>query len=88
MKVKSIAECSSWSILQYFWPALSDNQSWKPNFGLRFGWPLKAGFTVLLLCHASLLISGNLKRLKKGKGLKYLGYYVWANISDAAVAIL
>ena len=24
MKVKSIAECSSWSILQYFWPALSD----------------------------------------------------------------
>ena len=25
MKVKSIAECSPWSILQYFWPALSDN---------------------------------------------------------------
>ena len=23
MKVKSIAECSPWSILQYFWPALS-----------------------------------------------------------------
>ena len=22
----------SWSILQYFWPALSDNRSWKPNF--------------------------------------------------------
>ena len=20
----------SWSILQYFWPALSDNRSWKP----------------------------------------------------------
>ena len=32
MKVKSIAECSPWSILQYFWPALSDNQSWKPVF--------------------------------------------------------
>ena len=29
MKVKSIAECSPWSILQYFWPALSDNWSWK-----------------------------------------------------------
>ena len=29
MKVESIAECSIWSILQYFWPALSDNQSWK-----------------------------------------------------------
>ena len=23
-----------WSILQYFWPALSDNWSWKPIFGL------------------------------------------------------
>ena len=34
MKVKSIAECSPWSILQYFWPALSDNWSWKPIFGL------------------------------------------------------
>ena len=34
MKVESIAECSHWSILQYFWPALSDNLSWKPIFGL------------------------------------------------------
>ena len=25
MKVESIAECSPRSILQYFWPALSDN---------------------------------------------------------------
>ena len=25
MKVEIIAECSPWSILQYFWPALSDN---------------------------------------------------------------
>ena len=24
MKIKSIAECSSWCILQFFWPALSD----------------------------------------------------------------
>ena len=24
MKVESIAECSPWSILQYFWPALSN----------------------------------------------------------------
>ena len=46
MKVESIAECSPWSILQYFWPALSDNWSWKPNFGLFFEWPLKTGFTV------------------------------------------
>ena len=34
MKVKSIAECSLWSILQYFWPALSDNLSWKSFFVL------------------------------------------------------
>ena len=31
MKIESIAECS---ILQYFWPALSENLSWKPFFGL------------------------------------------------------
>ena len=35
MKVESIAESSlCWSILQYFRPALSDNPSWKPIFGL------------------------------------------------------
>ena len=30
-KVESIAECSPRSILQYFWPALSDKRSWKPR---------------------------------------------------------
>ena len=30
MKVESIAECSKESILQYFWPALSENRHWKP----------------------------------------------------------
>ena len=34
MKVDSIAECSPWSILQYFWPALRNNWSWKPIFCL------------------------------------------------------
>ena len=34
MKVESIAECSPWSILQYVWPALSDNWFWKPICGL------------------------------------------------------
>ena len=29
MKVKSIAECSPWYILQYFGPALSEYWSWK-----------------------------------------------------------
>ena len=33
MQVKSIADCSKGSILQYFWPALSNNWSWKPIFG-------------------------------------------------------
>ena len=46
MKVESIAECSPWSILQYFWPASSDNRSWIPISGLLFEWPLKTGFTV------------------------------------------
>ena len=32
--VESIAECSPWSIPQYFWPELSDNWSWKPICGL------------------------------------------------------
>ena len=27
MKVESIAECSPWGILHYFWPALSNNRS-------------------------------------------------------------
>ena len=34
MKVESIAECSKGSILQYFWPALNNNRSWRPIFGL------------------------------------------------------
>ena len=34
MKVESIAECSPWSILQYFLPALIDNWSWKPIIAL------------------------------------------------------
>ena len=34
MKVESIVECSAWSILQYFLPALSSNWYWKPIFGL------------------------------------------------------
>ena len=41
MKVKSIAECSKGSILQYFWPALSDKRSWKPIFDLRFSGRLR-----------------------------------------------
>ena len=46
MQVKSIAECSEWSILQYFWPSLS-YQFFINTFVLSiFEWPLKTGFTV------------------------------------------
>ena len=56
LKVESIAECSAWNIMQYFWPskgsilqyfwlALRDNWSWKPIFCL-----LESGhFTQVLL---------------------------------------
>ena len=41
MKVESISECSPWSILQYFWPALSDNQTWKTILVFFFSGPLR-----------------------------------------------
>ena len=45
MNVESIAECSPWNILQYFWPALSDYLSWKP-----INVPFQSGrFTLVLL---------------------------------------
>ena len=44
MKVESIPECSPWSIMQYFWPALSDNWPWKPIFSLYLEWPFYTGF--------------------------------------------
>ena len=47
MKVKSIAECSPWSILQYFWPALAIIGLEK-KFGLLFECLLKTGFSVVI----------------------------------------
>ena len=53
MKVQSIAECSPWSILQYFWPALSDNGSWKPIF-----WLFESGrFTQVLLYPVAIIVA-------------------------------
>ena len=46
MKGENIAECSPWNILQYAWPALRDNWSWKPIFGLFLELPLYTDFTV------------------------------------------
>ena len=45
MKVKRIAECSPWSILQYFWHTLSHNPTWKLIFALFWEWSFKTGFT-------------------------------------------
>ena len=54
MQVKSIAECSPWSILQYFWPALSDKCSWKPFCDLfesgRFRQVLLYSILLLMRC--------------------------------------
>ena len=50
MKVESIAECSFWSILQYFWPAFSDNWPWKPIFGLFDSGLFTQVFLYELLC--------------------------------------
>ena len=47
MQVKSIAECSKWSIRQYFQPSLSYHLSIGSFFWSIFEWPLKTGFTVL-----------------------------------------
>ena len=43
MQVKSIAECSKGSILQYFQPSLSYSLSLSI-----YEWPLKTGFTVFM----------------------------------------
>ena len=50
MQVKSIAECSKGSILQYSRPSLSYHMSLRSLFFLSiFEWTLKTGFTVLYI---------------------------------------
>ena len=46
MQVKSIAECSPWSILQYSRPPLSYHFPLRPWFCRFLKWPLKTGFIV------------------------------------------
>ena len=55
LKVESIAECSLWSILQYFRPALSDIWYWKQKIVDFFEWPLKTGFTVYVSSYLDVL---------------------------------
>ena len=47
MQVKSIAECSKGSILQYFWPSLSYHLLLRSLFFVFFEWLLKTCFAVL-----------------------------------------
>ena len=44
------------SILQYFWPALRYNWSWKPNIRSIWEWPFYTGFTVFILISGPCLI--------------------------------
>ena len=46
MQVKRIAECSKWSILQYFRPSLSYQLSLKIFVSSIFEWSFYTGFTV------------------------------------------
>ena len=81
MKVKRIAECSPWGILQYFWPALSDKSVLKTNFGVLSERPLKTGFTVhaynwnaaanRIKMGMSVVVLVHIN-IKHGKGLAYL----------------
>ena len=56
MQVKSIAECSPWSILQYFRPSLSYHLPLRPLFLSIFEWLLKTGFTVSFKSFSAFLI--------------------------------
>ena len=49
MKVKSIAECSKGSILQYFWPAFRDNWSWNQFLVFLSVFFFYTCFTVMIL---------------------------------------
>ena len=75
MKGGSIAEC--WSISQYFWPALSDNKSWKPIFVL-FG---IGRYTQVLLyffkCHVIWPIGPRLEDL-------YINH-VWSKLNACSI---
>ena len=63
MKVEHILECSPWSILQYFWPALSAHWYWNPILVFFLSDHLGQVFSSRF-CVCSLLPGGHLK----GKG--------------------
>ena len=60
------------SILQYFWPALRDNWSWKPIFGLFES----GGFTLILLYLSSFAVVIGPLMVKGAKIAIYLVYKI------------
>ena len=71
MQVKSIAECSPWSILQYFRPSLSYSLSLKTFVFSIFEWSFYTGYTVLLF-YCLLTFVKNYLFQKKCSGLNGL----------------
>ena len=56
LMAESIVEFSPWSFLQYVWPALSDNWSCKPIFGI-----IESFFCILL---AKICVKGEVGAVK------------------------
>ena len=60
MHLKSIAECSPWSILRYFRPSLSYHLSLRSLFLSILEWPFYTSFTVSLLTFSSKKLLGGI----------------------------
>ena len=59
MKTERVAECSPWSIMQYFWPALSNNLSFFWVAALdRFNCIISSQYTYM---HTSVYVSVKVK---------------------------
>ena len=67
-QVKSIAECSKGSILQYFLPSLSYHLSFRSLVFSIFEWLFNSGFTVREIPHFSQIL-GYVHKQKKQKGV-------------------
>ena len=80
MKFESIAECSTWSILQYFLPALSDNWSWKRILGVLgcfWEWSFYTGFTVYSLFQ---VMGSKMSKTHSGDKIPNLNQSTWTNL--------
>ena len=66
----------TWSILQYFWPALSNNSSWKPIFGIFKSGCFTQDILYLSLLHSNKLTLG-FKKPKAGSCSKLKKLITW-----------